>query len=288
VVLVNHTADKILIHDYLPAATALTLNGITHRAQHVLGLMDWKGWKPMKPISEAHTYAKAENLYWEVVTEYVDHFFEEHLEDIKKWWYEVYMFSKDLVEHSVPLYQSDWDMGIMPPEAIAMEAKRREYYAMQYRLDFDLPRMVVDGDRKAVSPITLSPVFDPEKPEEIQNLKDVCRYIIMISTFLHTWANEHQYDDIGEVLYSCLGLRFGDKPEGVLAPESDLGIAPDLTRSTQMMWFSNFLSRTEYGFITRNEENDIDPHFSEMLLRRQEAFAALDVDVTTIESRTNI
>jgi hypothetical protein len=74
----------------------------------------------------------------------------------------------------------------------------------------------------------------------------------------------------------------------VIAPESDLGIAPDLTRSTVMMWFSNFLSRTEYGFITRNEENDIDPFFSKMLLDRKDLFAKWGVDVNNIESRTNI
>jgi hypothetical protein len=288
VVLVNHTADKILIHDYLPAATALTLNGITHRAQHILGLMDWKGWYPMIPISEAHSYAKAEDLYWQVVTEYVDHFFEIHLQDIKKWWYEVYMFSQDLVEHAVPLFHSDWNMDLLSPEAREMELKRREYFSLQYRINLNQPRSVVNGEVRAVSPITQSKIFDPEKPEEIQNLKDVCKYIIMISTFLHTWANEHQYDDIGEVLYSCLGLRFGDKPEGVLAPESDLGIAPDLTRTTQMMWFSNFLSRTEYGFITRNEDVDIDPHFSKMLMDRKDAFEKLGVDINSIESRTNI
>lgn len=112
--------------------------------------------------------------------------------------------------------------------------------------------------------------------------------MIFVATFLHTWANEHQYDDIGEVLYNCLGLRYGDKESGVLAPESDLSIAPDLTRSTQMMWFSNLLSRTEYGFITRNEEHDINPHFCELLMSKKEEFAALGVIVENIESRTNI
>jgi len=54
------------------------------------------------------------------------------------------------------------------------------------------------------------------------------------------------------------------------------------------MWFSNFLSRTEYGFITRDEEKDINPYFSNILLSTKEAFAALGVKVEDIESRTNI
>jgi hypothetical protein len=112
--------------------------------------------------------------------------------------------------------------------------------------------------------------------------------MIYVATYLHTWANEHQYEDIGEVLYNSLGLRFGEKESGVLAPESDLDISPDLTRSTQMMWFSNFLSRTEYGFITRDEEKDINPYFSNLLINKKEEFAALGVIVENIESRTNI
>jgi hypothetical protein len=105
---------------------------------------------------------------------------------------------------------------------------------------------------------------------------------------MHTWANERQYDDIGEVLYCSLGLRFGEKESGILAPESDLSIAPDLTRSTEMMYFSNLLSRTGYGYITANEDGDINPYFSNLLLSKKEEFAALGVKAEAIESRTNI
>jgi hypothetical protein len=110
----------------------------------------------------------------------------------------------------------------------------------------------------------------------------------MMATYMHTWINEHQYDDMGEVLYNCGGLRFGNKERGIMAPEDDLSIAPDLTRSTQMLWLTNFLSRTEYGFITKNEEGDVNPKFSRRLLAKKEQFAELGVDVHAIESRTNI
>ncbi|MCE2496077.1 MAG: hypothetical protein J4F31_05815 [Flavobacteriales bacterium] len=55
-----------------------------------------------------------------------------------------------------------------------------------------------------------------------------------------------------------------------------------------MMWFSNLLSRNEYGFITRNEENDIDPLFCHLLEEKREAFKELYVEIDNIESRTNI
>jgi hypothetical protein len=55
-----------------------------------------------------------------------------------------------------------------------------------------------------------------------------------------------------------------------------------------MLWFTNFLSRTEYGFITRNEERDVDPLLIRLLEERREEFKALEVDIDSIESRTNI
>jgi len=109
-----------------------------------------------------------------------------------------------------------------------------------------------------------------------------------MATFMHSFVNEQQYNDIGEVLYNSLGLRFGDGEHGVLAPESDTRISPDLTRSTQMMWFSNLLSRTEYGFIERNEEGDINPLLVEMLKKRRNEIEQYGFLVRDIESRTNI
>ena len=288
VVLVDHTADRILINEYIPSASAMTANGAGQRARDLLGAQNWKGWKPMDPISHAHTYAKAERLFWDVVGEYVDYFFEKNQEAIQKHWFEIYRFSTDLLAYGVPLFHSTVDLDRLSPPEREHEKKRLDYYAEQYRLDLTLPRMIINGEVKALSPITTSPHYDPDKPEDLENLKQACRYIIMTATFMHSWVNEHQYEDIGEVLYSCLGLRFGEKESGVMAPESDLSIAPDLTRSTQMMWFSNLLSRTEYGFITRNEENDINPVFRDMLLAKKGEFASLGVNVADIESRTNI
>jgi hypothetical protein len=92
----------------------------------------------------------------------------------------------------------------MTPEEQDFTQRRLEYLMEEYRVDINSPRVTVNGELKAVSPITNSPVFD-ENGDEWQNLKDCCCYFITTTTFLHTWVNEHQYEDIGEVLYSCLG-----------------------------------------------------------------------------------
>ncbi|EOZ99250.1 hypothetical protein A33Q_0628 [Indibacter alkaliphilus LW1] len=287
VALINHAADTILIGPgYIPRASALTAKGIVKRVTEMMGVLDWKNWEPMEIINARHTYAKAENLFWEVVGEFVDEFFVQFEEGIIKEWYEVYCFSEDLVNHSAAVFHDRKNGEILSKEEQEFEEKRAAYYHARFRYDPDLPRRTVDGVQKAVSPIT----ENQESPtiEEWENLKQACKYIIMQATFMHTWVNEHQYEDIGEVLYSSLGLRFGDKKEGIFLPENDYSISPDLTRATQMMWFSNLLSRTEYGFITRNEENDIDPLFAELLEKRRTAFKELYVEIDNIESRTNI
>ena len=289
VALINHTADKNLIGGYIPSATALTEAGLKQRCRDILGVQDWKGWKPMQPLSEAHTCARAETLFWDLVVKYVDDFFDRRADAIKEHWYEIHCFSEDLVNHAVPIaFTAPQDAPPKGKNWKALADRRFKYYCQQYGFDPKLDRPVIDGQTRAVSRITSAQSFGEADPGDWQNLKDACAYAIMIATYMHTWINEHQYDDLGEILYSCGGLRYGDKPEGIMAPESDYSIAPDLVRSTQMLFFTNFLSRTEYGFITVNEENDVNPYFGQLLEEHRAEFAELGVDVDWIESRTNI
>lgn len=288
VALINHSADKIIIHGYIPSATALTEKGLHERTRDILGMQDWKNWHPMKVLCEKHDCAKADQLFWDVLVEYVEGFFEEYCEGIKEHWREVYHFSNDLVEHAVPVFLSGVELNKLSPAERKLAEDRFEYYAYQYSFDTKAQRAVVNGQLKTVSPITTAIKFEDALLDDIPNLKQACCYAIMMATYMHTWINEHQYDDMGEVLYNCGGLRFGNTKSGIMAPESDLSIAPDLTRSTQMLWLTNLLSRTEYGFITKNEEGDVNPVFSRLLLAKREDFAKVGVDVDAIESRTNI
>jgi len=323
VVLINHSADSILIGPakpapppssirtggiilwledkiqrllgkiafetggYIPQASALTAKGISQRVKDLMGVQDWKNWQPMEPLSEVHYFARAQNAYWELLCEYVDECIDENIDAIAEHWYELYCFSEDLVNHSVPLFLSNVNLDELNESERQFAQERLEWYKQRYNLDLKAKREKINGQVKVVSPITKSPTFNPD---DVDNLKAVCRYCIMISTFMHSFVNEHQYDDIGEVLYNSLGLRFGDGEDGIMAPESDTRISPDLLRSTQMMWFSNLLSRTEYGFIERNEEGDINPKFVEGLKRYKDKIelGGKGVLIKNIESRTNI
>jgi CRP-like cAMP-binding protein len=281
VVLIDHSADSFLLgpNGYVTRASALTDEATKLRIRQVMGTLDWKNYRPLQPICETHTYAKAANLFWDVLGEYIDEFFEQHGEEIVKHWYEVHMFSKDLVEHSAP----DFLCRYLTSTVAGKPESARSWFSAEERMDLSVPRYVVNGVPRAVQPVTLS---DIPLPSDIENLKQVCRYTIHHSTFKHTWANARQYDDGGEIVYNALGLRYGKN--SVFGPESDHDIAPPPDRATELLWISCMLSRAVYGYITRNEDRDIDPAFVEMLERHRGDFAALDVDIDTIQSRTNI
>src|SRR5690606_26316399 len=61
--LINHSADSLLIHQFIPTATALTENGLHARNKDILGMQDWKNWTPMNALSHAHTCALAEQKF---------------------------------------------------------------------------------------------------------------------------------------------------------------------------------------------------------------------------------
>lgn len=288
VVLINHTADKLLLRDFLPSATALTEKGLKDRTKDILGVQDWKGFQPMNAVSAAHDVAESDKIFWQITQRYVEEFIEANLQEIKKYWFEIYCFSQDLVEHSVPVFQSNVDMNRMSDEQLHQAIERMEYYQFKYGFNPDLKREIYNGELKAVSPITKNRGNQEISEDDLQNLKESCVYMIFVATYLHTWINEHQYDELGELLFNGVGLRFGNGENGLMALESDLGIAPDSKTATEMLWFVNLLSRTEFGFITRNEEGDVNPLFTQLLMEKKNAFANLGVEVENIESRTNI
>ncbi len=295
VVLINHTADKILVKKggYINRATALTKTGIKKRVSDVLGTLDWKNWSPMKPLSDKHRYALAANLYYEVLESYIHEFFEAHEEDIIAEWHEIYSFSNDLVEHSVePFLCGHLQKAHKVNPGQGEAAQPEDWYTKENRMDLNLKRPLVSDEFKALSHITTTNVLNKNHQEECDReltaLKKACAYVIFNATFGHYWANSKQYDDIGEIRYSSLGIRLGTDPIGVFGPEQDDSISPDLTISTQMMWWSNMLSKTGYGYIMKNEQGDINPLLIHKLKEKEAAFAELGVDIYTIQSETNI
>ena len=106
VVLINHEADTWLLGEqgFVTRAAALTAEAWGRRVRQTVGTLDWKNWRPRRAICEKHDYAHAANLFWEILTEFVDDFFAANIAGIREHWYEVHRFSQDLVEHSAPAF----------------------------------------------------------------------------------------------------------------------------------------------------------------------------------------
>jgi hypothetical protein len=192
-------------------------------------------------------------------------------------------FSDDLVTHSVPFFLCGYLRSCCQVDPVSGVKKPGDWFQPDERIDFSIPRAVVGGEEKAVQPVTNSDVCDDAG---WQNMKQVCRYVIFHATFMHTWSNSRQYDDGGELTYNGLGLRYGD--HGVLVPETDHSILPPPALATKQLWFAWLLSQTGYGYIMKNEEHDIHPKLVELLREQKDKFAALGIDINTLQSRTNI
>ncbi|MCP3166291.1 lipoxygenase family protein [Myxococcus qinghaiensis] len=276
VVLINRSANGFLVGPtgYITRASALTERGVQSRLQHLLGSYDWKGFEPAPPVCEGHRYARAAGLFWKLLGEHVDAFFVEHGAALEAEWREVRRFSDDLVAHSAPAFVCRYLRATVP-------GKAAPWFVRSERMDLDAKTQ--GPGPKAVSAVTWT---DVPQPGELESLKRLCRYVIFFATFRHAWANNLQWDDAGEVLYACLGLRWGKG--GALSTEADLDVAPSPEEATEMLWISWMLSKTNYGFLLSNEEDDVHPRFVELLRAHAAEFSALGLDIRTVSSRINI
>ncbi len=285
VVLINHEADRWLLgpQGFVTRSAALTADAWGQRLRQVVGTLDWKNWTPRRPICDGHSYARAANLYWEVLTEFVDNFFTDNEAGIVAHWDEVHRFSHDLIEHSAPFFLCQFLQSVMLDKEGQFNPAANDWFDLNERMDLAIPRHEINGQRIAVQPITLA---DEPGEDGIESMKQVARYVIFHATFFHSWPNSRQLDDCGEIVYSGMGLRYGDN--GVMTPESDLSVAPPPDRASEQLWFANALTKTEFGFIMTNEDHDIHPQFANLLRARRSEFAELGVNIYKIQSRTNI
>jgi hypothetical protein len=250
----------------LSEQSALTLPAMHGRIERVSSALDWRTFQPRAVLHASHRYAKASQLCWQMLTEYVEAYFKENRANIEQQWLEIHRFSADLVAHSVPY---------TPP----LVDGRIKF--MEESPENSLPaRAVVDGVVRAVRPVTAS---DAPAAGELELLKRLCCYVLFQSTFNHTWTHDGQYDAGGELGYATFGLR-----NGSLGAEDDPDILPPPLLNIESLSTNTIGLRANYGYILADEENDVPPALKKALSARRQAFADLGLNVDTIRSRINI
>ena len=268
---INQQADQVLVSPTVGLVTTngpLTPGSVVQICKERMASYDWKGWKPRQPLCETHRFAKIANLYWQVLTEYLDIFFADYQEAIVEEWLEIRRFSDDILEHSVAY------------EPSVEKESDYDWYDHNELDQPDIPRATVNGVVKATRPITVS---DQPSEGDIDNLKELCRYVIYHITFWHSWVNDSQADEGGEVVYSSLALR-----NGSFGSEDDPAIAPTILESTNLIYMVNILTAIKYGYIIKNEDDDIPEELRTTLVKYKEQFADLSYNIGNIRALINI
>ncbi|MDA9941524.1 hypothetical protein N9C62_02850 [Luminiphilus sp.] len=227
------------------------------------GRSDWMDWRPREPLTEGHAYAKAGQLFWDILSDWVNTYIQDNRSEIVKHWAEVHRFSQDLVAHSVPYLPLDEDPDVAPLD-------NNELYKD------DLPRVFIDGVERAIRPVTQS---DTPQEQDIENLAQVCKFVIYHATFNHDWAHEATSVDGGEPLYASFYLR-----NGSLGKESDLSIAPNKSDSIFFRIIAQF-GQYRWGLILSNEDGDIPSGLRDRLTAASEKFNKIGVEVKDIRAR---
>ncbi|HBL11430.1 MAG TPA: hypothetical protein DD379_08490 [Cyanobacteria bacterium UBA11162] len=272
---INRRGDDLLVEPNIGLFITngpLTYAGFLQMCKEVVATYDWKGWKPRQPICEGHAYAKVANLYWQILTEYIDVFFQKHQQEIAQEWIEIRRLSDDLVEHSMP-YQPI--QGIM-----ANTESDYDWYDKSELDKPDIPRTTINGTVKVVRPITVS---DQPSPTDIDNLKECCRHIIFHTTLWHSWVNDSQTDEGGELAYNSLALR-----NGSFGDEKELAIAPNSLEATNQLYIFSVLNGIKYGLILKNEDDDVPEELRATLARYKQDFADLGYDIGNLRTLINI
>lgn len=262
---VNLAANDILISDdgLVQKCSALTPESVKHAAVLNFGTLNWKGWRPRRPICKEHKFAKLAELYWEVLSDYVGNYFNFCDEGIRKYWPEVKRMSDELIAHALPFIPRDeslyYDLGEINTESKAH------------------PR--IDGVRVALSPVTGSYQADAEG---LANLKELCVYLLYHATFKHSWVNDLQYKMGGEIEFATLGIVDDITNMGV---DENKVVPP--SEALEHPFITYILNYTEYGYIMRNEDNDMNPDLIKALINRRDDFAALGYDIRALRSSIN-
>ena len=118
--------------------------------------------------------------------------------------------------------------------------------------------------------------------EGLANLRQLCAYLLYHVTFKHSWVNDLQYQMGGEIEFATLGvsndLTSMDVHEGTVVPPPEALEHPFITY---------ILSYTEYGYILRNEDDDVNPELIKAIMARREDFESLKYNVRAIRSCIN-
>eukprot|EP01060_Flectonema_neradi_P034241 TRINITY_DN594_c11_g1_i1.p1 TRINITY_DN594_c11_g1~~TRINITY_DN594_c11_g1_i1.p1 ORF type:complete len:603 (+),score=135.34 TRINITY_DN594_c11_g1_i1:68-1876(+) len=263
---VNVGTNKLLSDpdQMIGSASALTPDSVQNVVRDAFGTRNWFGFSPRQPICESHTYAKAANIFWDLLKDYVNEFFSKHEKEIKNHWNEIHLMSKDLIRNAVPLFKEPF-----------------EFYDTNEVNPDDAPRAENgDGVTAAVSPVTKS---DTCNDNDYSNLKQMCCYVLFKATFQHHHVHDHQFQVAGDTSFALFGFEY----DLLLDEERSLDDVASAAVKQKQLDLAFVLPLTKYGLILKNEDGDINPDFAKRVAEKRDEFAKLGYDADLIRCVIN-
>eukprot|EP01064_Diplonema_japonicum_P012597 TRINITY_DN1_c0_g1_i3.p1 TRINITY_DN1_c0_g1~~TRINITY_DN1_c0_g1_i3.p1 ORF type:complete len:608 (+),score=232.26 TRINITY_DN1_c0_g1_i3:55-1878(+) len=251
---INEGADNLLTGGMalVPLGSALSKLSVATAAKASFGAMNWADWSPRKQMNENHYFAKLQQEFWDICTKHVDKYFDEHEAEIIEFWEEIKLMSDELVAKANP-YGAQGD----------------EVWFCDREINKPTSKHPDNGNYKvAVSPITKNAKITPKnKKRNFANLKQMCRYILLLTTFKHSWVNDAQYDIGGWPEFASLGMRFDIFDP---AHENKDPVAFSIKHlQTTITWL---LRNTKWGYITKDEARDMHPELLKLLNEKKDVF----------------
>lgn len=273
----------------LSTNSALSPNALLARLGNHLGTLDWHGWQPPKPLYSTHTYPLVANLFWEVVENLVDEYFNKHSVEIQKHWSETHNFSVDLVQQSVPYFEEN-DFTVVDEahariaplptkRSVGLREAQNRYHQHEGLGNYRLQGQMQDKNTQHLS-VT--------KIQDLDDIKHCSKYILFHATFWHWWSNDLQSTDLSNIFYTSLGLRNGIR-------EFQGASLPSVKESAEQLTFASLLTSVHVGLIM-DESQGVMGRFAELLDERRDSFKELQsnfeptttFNIKNIRSRINI
>ncbi|MFT4553116.1 MAG: hypothetical protein ACI9S8_001752 [Chlamydiales bacterium] len=245
--------------------SGLSVDGILESLKDVLAGTCYSNFTPRVPVCEDHRFAKAENLYWDVVGRVVDRFFGENETGIQDNWHEIFYLSKTLVEHSLPY--APWE--------------RKDFQAWNDPREIDDPshpgRVMFENELRAIRPITSS----SSSPQEgdMERLKQFTRHALFMVTFWH-WA-----------VHSTQGKWGTNLKIAALAPRKPVDMpygGVQVKDANHQLKVAHVFAGFERGFLLNNPHGDIYPPMMQELQKKKADFKSLGYDLRKLPYGTNI
>lgn len=264
-VAVNLAANDILLskNGLIQKCSALTADSVAQAARLKFGSLNWKGWRPRKPLCAEHKFALLGQLYWDVLNKYVFDFIQANQKAIAEYWGEIYNMSNELIAHALPFIAGD----------------QNYYYDTGEINTTDKLHPRINGVEVAISPVTTSAHADAEG---LANLQELCVYLLFNTTFKHSWFNDLQYSIGGEIEFATLGVT--DDISNMQVDEHKV-VPP--SEALEHPFITYILNYTKYGYVLRNEDDDMNPELIKALLINKDKFSKLGYDVRNLRSCIN-